>query len=196
MRSIKYELFYNCMNYFKIYVFTVLIILFRVEEGYAESATKIAVVDVESILEHSLAIGDIRKSINALSKTIENEINDQEKEYKKRQQELLEVQKTVSQEQFDALVLKFNKSISKIQKNIQQKKIALERAHSQAIEVVHQKTLVIIGTLAKKYRFDIVLPTSQVLYGKSELNITPEVISQLNESVKEVTINYQQFLKN
>ena len=109
------------MKFLKIYIFTVLIIFFRVANAYDEAAAKIAVVDVESILENSLAIGAIRKSINELSKTIENEINEQEKEYKKRQQELLEVQKTVTQEKFDSLVLKFNKSVSKIQKNIQQK---------------------------------------------------------------------------
>ena len=137
-----------------------------------------------------------RKSINELTKTIEDEITEQEKEYKKRQQELLELQKTLNQEKFDSLVLKFNKNVSKIQKNIQQKKIALEQAHSQAIEVVHQKTISIIGNLAKKYSLDIVLPTSQVLYVKSELNITPEVISKLNNDLKEVPINYQKFLKN
>ena len=176
--------------------FTVLIIFFRVANAYDEAAAKIAVVDVESILENSSAIGSIRKSINELTKTIEDEITEQEKEYKKRQQELLELQKTLNQEKFDSLVLKFNKNVSKIQKNIQQKKIALEQAHSQAIEVVHQKTISIIGDLAKKYSLDIVLPTSQVLYVKSELNITPEVISKLNNDLKEVPINYQKFLKN
>ncbi|NBY35060.1 MAG: OmpH family outer membrane protein [Alphaproteobacteria bacterium] len=110
------------MKFLKIYIFTVLIIFFRVANAYDEAAAKIAVVDVESILENSLAIGAIRKSINELSKTIENEINEQEKEYKKRQQELLEVQKTVSQEKFDSLVLKFNKSVSKIQNNYSTKK--------------------------------------------------------------------------
>lgn len=184
------------MKILKIYIFTVLIIFFRSISAYGEPSAKIAVVDVESILENSSAIGSIRKSINELTKTIEDEITEQEKEYKKRQQELLELQKTLNQEKFDSLVLKFNKNVSKIQKNIQQKKIALEQAHSQAIEVVHQKTISIIGDLAKKYSLDIVLPTSQVLYVKSELNITPEVISKLNNDLKEVQINYQKFLKN
>ena len=52
------------MKFLKIYIFTVLIIFFRVANAYDEAAAKIAVVDVESILENSLAIGAIRKSIN------------------------------------------------------------------------------------------------------------------------------------
>src|SRR5574343_644438 len=103
------------MKFLKIYIFAVLLNSFGTVSVYGESSTKVAVVDVESILENSLAIGSIKKSINELSKTIENEISEQEKEYKKRQQELLELQKTVSQEKFDSLVLKFNKNVSKIQ---------------------------------------------------------------------------------
>ena len=87
------------MKILKIYIFTVLIIFFRSISAYGESSAKIAVVDVESILENSSAIGSIRKSINELTKTIEDEITEQEKEYKKRQQELLELQKTLNQHQ-------------------------------------------------------------------------------------------------
>ena len=79
------------MKFLKIYIFTVLIIFFRSISAYGEPSAKIAVVDVESILENSSAIGSIRKSINELTKTIEDEITEQEKEYKKRQQELLEL---------------------------------------------------------------------------------------------------------
>ena len=91
------------MKFLKIYIFAVVLNSLGTVSVYGESSTKVAVVDVESILENSLAIGSIKKSINELSKTIENEIIQQEKEYKKRQQELLELQKTVSQEKFDSL---------------------------------------------------------------------------------------------
>jgi len=46
------------------------------------------------------------------------------------------------------------------------------------------------------FDFNIVLPSSQVLFVISELNITLEVISRLNDSLKEVPIDYQKFLKN
>lgn len=184
------------MKFLKICAFVISITFFELVSAQDHYIAKIAVVDVESILENSLAITGIRKSINELSEDIQKEIAQQEKDFKKRQQELLDLQKTLSQEKFDSLALKFNKNVSTIQKNIQLKKLALEQAHSQAIEVVHKKTISIISSLAKEYNFNIVLPSAQVLYVTSELNITLEVISKLNESLKNVPINYQKFLKN
>ncbi len=184
------------MKFLKIYTFLILVIFFEVTNAQDHYVARIAVVDVESILENSLAIAGIKKSINELSETIQKEIVQEEKEFKKRQQELVELQKTLNQEEFDSLILKFNKNVSNVQKNIQLKKIALEQARSQSIEIVHKKTVSIINDLAKEYNFNLALPSTQVLYATSELNITLEVISRLNESLTEVPINYQKFLKN
>ncbi len=184
------------MNFLKICVFLISLTFCGIVSAQDRYVAKVAVVDVESILENSLAITSIRKSINELSENIQKDIAEQEKGFKKQEQELLESQKTLSQEKFDSLAAKFNKNVSNIQKNIQLKKIALEQAHSRAIEVVHQKTISIISDLAKEYNFNIVLPSSQVLFVISELNITLEVISRLNDSLKEVPIDYQKFLKN
>jgi Skp family chaperone for outer membrane proteins len=184
------------MKLLKICTLFISIIFFEVATAQERHIAKIAVVDVESILENSIAVTGIRKAINELSENIQKEILQQEKELKKRHQELLDLQKTLSPEKFDSLVLQFNKNTSKVQKNIHLKKIALEQAHSQAREVVHQKISTIISDLAKKRNFNIVLPSSQILHVTTELNITPEVISKLNESLTEVPINYRKFLKN
>jgi len=184
------------MNFLKILVFLTSLIFFGIASAQDRYIAKIAVVDIESVLENSLAITSIKKSVNLLSQNIQDDISKQEKELKSHEQKLLELQKTMSQEKFDSLVVKFNKDVSSTKKNIQLRKIALEQAHSQSIQVVHQKIISIISELAKDYNLNIVLPSSQVLYITSELNITLEVISKLNDSLKEVPVNYQKFLKN
>ena len=184
------------MNFLKILVFLISLIFFGIASAQDRYIAKIAVVDIESVLENSLAITSIKKSVNVLSQNIQEDISKQEKELKAHEQKLLEVQKTMSQEKFDSLVAKFNKDVSRTKKNIQLRKIALEQAHSQSIQVVHKKIISIISELAKDYNLNIVLPSSQVLYITSELNITLEVISKLNDSLKEVPVNYQKFLKN
>jgi Skp family chaperone for outer membrane proteins len=184
------------MKFLKICVFIISITFFELVSAGDHYIAKIAVVDVEAILENSLAVASIRKSINELSEDIQKEIAQQEEDFKKREQELLDSRKTLSQEKFDSSVAKFDRNVSAVQKNIQLKKIALEQAHSSAMEVVHKKTISIINNLAKEYNFNIVLPSTQLLFVTSELNITLEVISKLNESLKEVPINYKKFLKN
>lgn len=151
---------------------------------------KAAVVDVESILEHSKAILHIKKSINIISEQIQNELSSKEVKLKQAEAELIEKRGVLSKEEFDKLVAVFNKKVSLTQQEMQNKKSALERAHADAIAKVHENTISVISDLSKKYGFNIVFPSSQVLFVDNSLNITHEVISNLNDRLQEVKVNY------
>lgn len=147
---------------------------------------KIAVVDVESILENSLAIAHLREKINSMGEAIQKEIISQETLLKQREQELASLQKDLSEEEFNLRVAKFNKDVSAVQKNFKIKKLALEQAHAKGIEIVHKTTIIIISEMAKKYDFNVVLPSTHVLFVKGDFNITSEVLLALNERLREV----------
>lgn len=173
------------------YAFAVLLLL--PINAYAEQKnfnSKIAVVDVESILEHSLAINHIKKTINNISNQIQNDFTQKEIELKEFEHELIKQRGVISEEDFNLKVAKFNKDVSIAQHRMQQKKIALEQAHSEAMAIVHKNTINIISQLSNKYGFDIVLPSAQVLFVKNNLNITLEVISELNEKLPMVEVKY------
>lgn len=186
------------MRFFNLFALVILIAITSVKIANAQSnknVAKLAVVDVESILENSLAIANIKNSINALGELIQEELTEKEKEFKKREQELIELQKTLPKEKFDFLVNSFNQNINQAQKNFKVKKLALEQSHSRAIEKVQKTIIAIIGELAKKYDFNTVLPSTHVLFIKDELNITSEVLSTLNARLVEVPIEYEKLLK-
>lgn len=149
-----------------------------------------AVVDVESIFEHSKAILYIKKSINIISEQIQNELSSKEIKLKQAEAELIEKRGVLPKDEFDKLVADFNKKVSSTQKEMQNKKSALERAHANAIAQVHETTISVISDLSKKYKFNIVFPSSQVLFVNNSLNITHEVISNLNERLQEVKVDY------
>ncbi len=151
---------------------------------------RVAIVDVQSILEHSAAIQSIRQSIEVISKNIQQEISKKETELKVVEEELVKKRSSLTQEAFDKEVAKFNKLVSEAQKNMQKKKSRLEQAHSEAVGRVHKATYSIISELSKKNKFNLVLPSSQVLFAKTELNITVEVIALLNERLQTIKVNY------
>lgn len=183
------------MNFLKICIFLALLTLFKIVSAEDKYIAKVAVVDIESILEKSLAIIGIRKSMNQLSQDIESDILQQEKELNGYEIKILNLQKKLSQEQFDSSVAKFNRNVSNTKKKIELRKLALEQSYAQAVETVYQKIIYIISELANEYHLNIVLPSSRVLYITNNLNITFEVISKLNQSLKEVSINNPKNLK-
>ncbi len=151
---------------------------------------KAAVVDVESIFEHSTAIAHIKKSINVISDQIQGELSVKESELKKVEADLIGQRGVLSEEEFEKQVSEFNKKVSATQQEMQQKKIELEQAHATAIAEVHKNTIAVISELSKKYGFNIVFPSAQVLFVANDLNITLEVISNLNERLKIVEVDY------
>lgn len=159
---------------------------------YAEEKfkSKIAVVDVESIFEHSTSTQYIRKTINEISAKIQAEMSAKELNLKNIEGDLIKQRGILGEADFESKVAEFNKLVSESQKEMQIKKTSLEQAHGEAMAMVHQTIIDIIGDLAKKHDFNLVLPSSQVLFVDNELNITLEVISNLNSRLKTVEVNY------
>jgi outer membrane protein len=169
-----------------------LLIIFSPAIAFADDKfiAKAAVVDIESILEHSTAIAHIKKSINIISDNIQEELSTKESELKVTESELIHKRGVLSEEEFNSMVVAFNKKVSDTQQEMQYKKSALEQAHSTALAEVYKNTTIIIGKISKKYGFNIVLPSTQVLFVENDLNITLDVISSLNERLKTVEVKY------
>ncbi len=153
--------------------------------------SRFAVVDVESILENSVAIKGIKKDISKISMQIQSEFSTKEMELKKIESELIKKRGVIEEEDFNSKIADFNKKVSQIQREMQTKKSALEQAHSKAISEVHRHVLAIIAELSQKYYFDVVMPSNQVLFVRKDLNVTYEVIDILNSRLQKVNVNYK-----
>ncbi len=181
-------------KYLKILSLLLIAVLYNnswVTAGMAENKfeAKIAIVDVQSILENSVAIKEIKKSIELLGEKISKDINHKENELKKSEDELLKKKAILSEAVFEKEADIFNKKVGEAQKEVQNRKNKLEHIHNEAIAKVHKVTMDIVGEIVKKNDIKVVIPSSQVLFAAEELNITSEVITQLNSRLKTVKIN-------
>jgi len=174
-----------------------LLILFFPAVVFADNkfVAKTAVVDVESILEHSTAIAHIKKSINIISDHIQGELSVKENDLKIIEADLIKQRGILSEKEFNNKVAEFNKKVSVTQQEMQHKKSVLEQTHAEALAEVHKNTIIVISDLSKKYGFNIVFPSTQVLFVENDLNITLEVIKNLNERLKSVEVKYSEALE-
>ncbi len=152
---------------------------------------RIAIVDVQSILEHSAAIQSIRKYVDQISKKIRQDLSRKDMELKEIDNLLMGKRNSVSEVAFEQEVNDFHKKVNIAQKEIQDRKVHLEQAHAEGIGKVQETIIKIINDLAEKHNLDLVIPSTQVLFAKNTLNITQEVIVELNNKLKHVTIKYE-----
>ncbi|MDR0329465.1 MAG: OmpH family outer membrane protein [Rickettsia sp.] len=154
-------------------------------------ATRIAIVDIHSILEHSVAIQSIRKSVDQISEKIRQDLSKKDGELKEIENLLMGKRNSLSESAFEQEFSLFEKEINIAQKEIRDRKVRLEQAHAEGIGKVQETITKIISVLAEKYNLDLVIPNTQILFAKNSLNITQEVIAELNNKLKHVTIKYE-----
>lgn len=152
---------------------------------------KIAVVDIQAILENSLAVQSIRKSVDILNKKIQQDVSQKEIEFKEEEALLMAQRNSLGELEFERRVNDFNQKVNSLQKDMHDKKRHLEHAHAEAIGKVQEVTNKIINDLATKDNIDLVIPTTHVLFAKNTLNITLTIITKLNNKLKYVKIDYQ-----
>lgn len=152
--------------------------------------TNIAVINTEQILENSAAIKTIRESMQQMSGQIENDLTQKEIELKRIEYELLQQRDSLSEEEYQKQLKIFNDRVSETQKLVHTRKHALEETHRASRQKVYNKILEIIQQLSEKYKFDVVLPFSQLVFARDNLDITTEVLDQLNKEQINFKIEY------
>lgn len=170
-----------------------LLMIFFICPKYADGSDnlKIAVVDVQYVIDNSDAVLHLRQSIDKISEKLHKEMSDKEVSLKDKESEILNKKSQISKAEFDKMVNSFYKEVSIVQHDTQQKKAKLEQAHADSIAEIHRSVLKIIAELAKDKGFNIVLPISQILYTDDYLLVTDDVIKLLNESMKHVELKFK-----
>ncbi len=188
------------MQYLKILVFVFIVIAGTTSFANPNSTPavgdknrqdlRIAVVDLQLIVNNSTAITTIRKSVENIHQNLEKEFAEKELNLKKVDEELLLKRKTLNDEVLKKEIEEFESEIVAVQHDIQQKKSKLELAHNEAVAKVHKAVTNIVSNIAKRKNISLVLYSSQALFADKSLNISLEIIAELNQKLKFVPLNY------
>lgn len=157
--------------------------------AFAEGS-KIAIVNIQSIMRDSTAAKSIRTQLESKQKAYQAEISKKEEEMQKEEQSLGSQRETLSKEAFEKKVNAFRTKATSMQKDVQGKKATLDSAFEKALNDVQKVVNDIITELAKSKGFNVAIPSSQLLYAEPEMDITSEVLTKLNAKLPNVTVKF------
>jgi len=140
------------------------------------------------------------------SKVLEGRKADVEKRLKAEEEKLsnektaLETQiKTLSQDAAQAKIADFQKKVMDFQKDVKDSEADLRSRYVSAVTQVTNVIKTIVTDMKKdknsKYDFDIVIPTSALIYSEKESDISPEVLAKLNTKLKTIKFDNKSFKK-
>jgi Skp family chaperone for outer membrane proteins len=169
----------------KILLLSIFVLLnLSVVANAAES--KIAVVNMQAILEKASAAVDIRERIKKQSEQYLAEITKEEDKLRADEKKLASESGVLAKEVLEKKRKEFQDKVIKVQKNAQDKRANLDNSFKNSLEQVDKVISEIIGELAKEKGFEVAMPTSQIIYWQKELDITDEVLTRLDKKLPKV----------
>lgn len=162
-------------------------ILFSIES----KAGTIAVLDVDQIIKESYAMRDIQAKITKKQDEYQKEVSEKQDKLEKEQKKIESKKSILSQEAFEKESENFDKKIDELKTFVDKKQNSLKKASMEAMSKVNDKIKSIITQIAKEKGYEIIIPSSQTLHYNDELEITSEVLSRLNKSIKKVEVKFE-----
>ena len=155
---------------------------------YAEDV-KIRYVDIDKIILQSNAGKKMNKSIDASIKKKNKEFQKIEENLKKKDEEIVKQQNILSKDELNKKIQDLQKEIQSyraekddFRKNMAQKKL---NATAQMVSNLNK----ILGIYANKNSISLIIQKKNIVIGKSDMDITKQILEIFNKEVKEVKLN-------
>ena len=147
----------------------------------ASSQFKIAVVNVQQVLQQSPKVVDQSKKLEADFKDRQQKINDQQKALQDELDSFKKESPTMSQKDRDAMQKKITNDRADLVKKVVAYQQDLSKEQGKIMQSILGNLNSIVADLAKKGGFNLVLDSQAVIYAADGTDMTKDVASQFNK---------------
>jgi len=152
-------------------------------------APVIAVIDVQKIMQDSVASKGISKSFETLRETYQKEISTLEDKLRKGEDELRKQQTVLAPEALANKRRDFEKQVAEVQKTVQTRKRVLETSLNEAMAVVHKTMVEVVADISRERGANLVLARQQFVLVDTQLDVTETVLERVNKKLPQVALN-------
>jgi outer membrane protein len=148
-----------------------------------------AVIDYQRILREAAAARSIRDQIEARRKLYQEEVSKEEQRLHEADKAFAKERAVLSAEAFAEKRREFEQEVAEVQRLVQERRRELDRLSAAALNEVKQALIEIVTSMAEERGFNLVLPSSEVLFFARTLDLTEEVLAQLDGRLPDVRLS-------
>ena len=164
------------------YFFVIFFILFS--SSFAQD--RIVFIDIDAVINQSIIGKKLNKNLNDNFKKEDAKISELEKKLKDRENEILKQKNILSEEELNKKFQNLRKDINDFNK----KKINIsEKFRKEKLEQTNKlvgKLNLILSKFAEQNSISMIVQKQNIVMGKSDLDITKEIINIFNKEVKSI----------
>lgn len=151
-------------------------------------APTIAVVDIQHILEESLAAKSVQKQLEAQRAKVQTEIAGEEKDLRQAEQELVKSRNIDAPTVYAEKEQQLRQRFLGVERQVQSRRKALDQAFTDSMSVVRKTLQDTVKALAEERKANIVLIKQQALWSDKKLDLTEEALARLDKALPDVLV--------
>ena len=156
----------------------------------ANADTKIAVLDMQKIMDHSVAYKDIMSQMSKKDEANKTRASEIQQKLQIDFKALEKKKPLVKPEEHNKNLRELEDRAQKIHEELYMEKISQDNAYAEAAKKLMAKVHEIVAAEASG-RFDLVIVKQYALYAASSLEITDDILNKLNESIKSIPVEFE-----
>jgi len=154
----------------------------------AKAEMPVAVIDLAKIIETSAAGKDLQVKFKEKKDAVQKEAIAYEKDLKSKEETLMKDKKSLDEKAFNEKKAKFEVGLKKKREEVLTKNMNLEKSKTAALGTIQSNVAKICADIAAEKKIQVVLDRGAVVIAQQALDITPEVIKKLDETLKSVPL--------
>ncbi len=151
-------------------------------------ATVAAVVDYQRVLQEAEASKSIAEQMDVRRKSYHDEIAKEEQRLYESERELSKQRSVLSEDAVNAKQQELEAEVQAVRELTHRRRQQLEPVSTEAVSKVERALFEVLTKIAEERGLNVVLPTSQVLFFSRQIDLTDEVLAQLNATLSEVPV--------
>ena len=158
------------------------------DQGLQVEVTRIGLVDLDGVLRQSSGTAKVRRLLDEQRLTFREEFTQREAKLQTSEKMLQADRELLSEEAFNERLKAFEDEVAEVQRQIQYRRQALDRAFQEAQRNLRGLALDIVKQIASERKLDLVLSQESALIFLPTLNISEEVLARLDERTRNARI--------
>ena len=165
------------------------ILLFFIISLPSYSSEKVVYLDVEKIMQESIAGKNIIAKIKKKRETSISMFKKKEKEIIEKEKKLISQKNVLSEEEFKKKIQDLRLDISKYQKERNNASNDIARTRIKASTNLIKKLTPILESYSKENSIRIIIQKKHIVMGSKEDDITKEILNLVNQKIKSIKVD-------
>lgn len=168
-------------KFFSIASATVFGLALSVAPAVAQTAAKIAYVDMQKITTDAKAAKNLQAQVQEQQRVMNAEVQSKQREFQQQEEELRRQQTIIDQPQFEQRVQDFQRRAAEAERQMQEKGATISRAVATAEQKLQENMIAAITEVARARGYDLVVTSQSSLLLTASLEITQPVLEALDK---------------